>query len=371
MMGRITYKKIRSRLIYLAEKLGIADYLRQRRNERVARVELPFNERLEAANQIFLKNKVDDIVVGLVKDIRPHSYWDKFERFLKNNHIKYEYYNIHLSNFAQQAKRFNLILWHPNTDAVSQAEAKSKIEFIQKYLGIKCLPNAESLWFYEDKIRQAWLLKEYGFPLIPTFVTYSKDEALQYIKNAIHPIIFKESTSSGSFGVFKSDSIGSSSRIVKKIFGIGRKSTCPTQRQKNYVYIQEMVPNKGYDLRVIVVGNYVLGYYRYPDGKDFRASGAGNVVKKGIPTRAMDLARSVKAALPYAPMLAVDLLEDTRDDSYKIIEISIFIGCETCEQLMINGVPGRYVYHNGQYSFEEGRFWIQELMLEDYLKTMF
>lgn len=368
-MRKITLKKFRANLIYIAEKLGLAERLRKKRNDKISNQNLPFNERLESADKVFTSGvDVNELCVGLVKDIRPHPYWDKFERFLKNNNIGYEFIDIHKSDFASVVKKYNLIVWHPNSDPVSQTEAKSKIEFIQYHLGIKCLPNADSLWFYEDKIRQSWLLSEKNLPLIPTFVSYSKQEAMQYVSSAKHPLVFKESTSSGSFGVYKSDSVYKSRRLVKKIFGAGKNSSCPTQKQKNYVYIQEMIPNRGYDLRIIVVGNSFFGYYRYPSGKDFRASGAGNVVKKEIPVNAMELARNAKAVLPYTPMLAVDLLEDSRDSSYKIIETSIFIGCETCEQMMIGDVPGRYVYKDGSYTFEKGRFWIQELMLEEIIK---
>ena len=37
---------------------------------------------------------------------------------------------------------------------------------------------------------------------------------------------------------------------------------------------------KGFDLRVIIVGDSYFGYYRYPRKDDYRASGSGIVEKK-------------------------------------------------------------------------------------------
>ncbi len=82
----------------------------------------------------------------------------------------------------------------------------------------------------------------------------------------------------------------------------------------------------------------------------------------------MLMASKVRQCLPKSALLAVDFLRDKRDGLFYIIEVSIFIGIETCEQLMVNGIPGRYIERNGKFMFEPGRFWLQELMLEEVMK---
>ena len=74
--------------------------------------------------------------------------------------------------------------------------------------------------------------------------------------------------------------------------------------------------------------------------------------------------------MPKSYMLAIDYLQDRRDNKYYIIEISIFIAIETSEQLMVNNIPGRYLYKNDKFIFQEGRFWLQELMLEEFFKEI-
>ena len=128
---------------------------------------------------------------------------------------------------------------------------------------------------------------------------------------------------------------------------------------------QEFTPNYGFDLRVIVIGDQFLGYYRHVPENDFRASGAGIYSKKTIPKEALLLAKRVKDSFPKTNMLAIDMLQDKRDDLFKVIETSIFIGVDTCEQLKVDGVPGLYRYKDGEFYFEPGRYWIQELALKE------
>ena len=43
--------------------------------------------------------------------------------------------------------------------------------------------------------------------------------------------------------------------------------------ERGYVYLQEFVPNDGYDMKVVVVGDKLSGFYRPVRTHDFRASG--------------------------------------------------------------------------------------------------
>ena len=230
------------------------------------------------------------------------------------------------------------------------------------------LPTKESLWFYEDKVREQWLFDHFNLPSIKTFISYSEEEALEYIKTAKFPLILKDRTCSSSEGVLLIKNLHQAKRICKKIFLDGRKVFEPYVRQKNYVLFQEYVPNEGFDLRVIMVGNSYFGYYRYPKGNDYRASGSGIVKKKSIPIEVLKLAKQVKCCLPKSYLLAVDFLQDSRDKKYYIIESSIFISIETPEQLVVDGKPGRYIEKDDAFVFEDGRYWLPELMMDELMK---
>jgi glutathione synthase/RimK-type ligase-like ATP-grasp enzyme len=341
------------------------------RSKKAKKVTLPENEMLNSASPIIMEWPADikKPYIGLVQSENfAHAYWPKFERFFQNNKIPYDYFDIKNSAFIHEAKKFDIIVWRTPSAYSEQWEATDKIEFLQSFLGKIILPSKEALWFYEDKLRMQWLFEYYNLPCIKTFISHSKEEVLEFLENVEYPIISKDKTSSSSEGVILVKNKKQAYKMCRHIFSNGMKLYERYIRQKNYVLFQEAVPNYGFDLRVIIVGKYYFGYYRYPQKDDYRASGSGIVQKKEIPLEVLRLAKKTRDCLPKTYLLAVDFLQDKRDDKYYIIESSIFIGVESCEQLVVNGVPGRYIEENGEFTFEEGRFWIQELMMEELMK---
>ncbi len=347
---------------------GVLNKLREKKANKTIIEE---NERLDSAPPLVMEwpSRVKKPYVGLVKsETGNNAYWPKFERFLKHNDIKYDYFNVKESSFIREANKFDVIVWRTPSSYSEQWEAADKIEFIQNFLGKATLPNKESLWYYEDKIREQWLFEYYDLPCIKSFISHSRDETKKFLIGATYPFISKDKTSSSSEGVQFVKNRSQANKMCRHIFSNGLKLFESYIRQKGYVLFQEAVPNKGFDLRVIIVGNSYFGYYRYPKKDDYRASGSGIVEKKEIPKEVLRIAKRTKECLPKAYLLAVDFLQDSRDNEYYIIEASIFIGIESCEQLVVDGTPGRYVEHNGEFIFEEGRFWLQELMMEELMK---
>lgn len=338
---------------------------------------------LEEADKVYLSNSNllnNNFLVGLVKDdlfrgdsnyLYTRSYYPKYERFLNNNSINYEYYNILSSNWLEEANRFDLIIWHTASDPCTQKIAKNKIYVLDKILQKKCLPSYDEVWGYEDKVNAHYFFKAHNLPEIPTYVSHDKEDIFRFLNKTTYPIISKLTTGSASYGVEKINTKRQAISLVNKIFSDkGLKTYFPFERQKNYVYFQQFIDDATYDLRVITVGDKALGYYRFPNEGDFRASGAGNYAKKEIPSEALDLAFKVKE-LYGANFLATDLLYSEKNKQYYIIESSIFIGVDTPRQLEIDGVPGYYKRNNiGNYEFVEGKYWIQEIALCELLENL-
>ncbi|WP_353158693.1 hypothetical protein [Myroides odoratus] len=335
---------------------------------------------LESANVVLLKEplKEENFTVGLVQDdifrydkkyLYKRAYFPKYERFLKNNKIQYEFYNILKSNWLEEAKKFDLIIWHTASDPSTQKIAKNKLYVLDKILNKTCLPSYDEIWGYEDKVNAHYFYKAHNLPEIPTFVSHDKQDVIAFLNQTKYPIISKLTTGSASFGVEKMNNKEEAMRLVNKVFSDkGLKTYFPFERQKDYVYFQQFIADATFDLRIITIGNKALGYYRYPNEGDFRASGAGNYEKKEIPSAALDLAFQVKE-LYGATCLATDLLYSEKTKQYYIIESSIFIGVDTPKQLEINGVAGYYERTaKGEYQFKEGKYWIQELTLKEVLK---
>ncbi len=365
-MLKLTKWKLRRRVRNLMIALGLQPVLARLQRERP----LLGDERLESAPPLVLDwpAGVAKPKVGLVKDSGDHPYWPKYERFLQVNSIPYELFDIHRSDFLDRARQFDLIVWRPDSSYGGQWEAKAKIELLNRYLGIATYPSKDELWFYEDKNKEFWLLGRAGVPAVTTFISYSRAETESFLEQCSYPLVSKDITNSASQGVKLLRTQRQALKFARQVFTVGARLHYLYVRQYGYVHLQEYLPNPGYDLRVICVGNSYFGYYRYAEPGDFRASGAGRVVKQALPPAALELARQAKQALPPTRCLAVDMVQDIRSGQFYIIECSIFINVLSSVQLMVEGVPGRYIEQEGQFVFAPGKFWLQELTLAEVMK---
>lgn len=337
------------------------------------------NSILDEADKVLLQKPLKTkFFVGLVKDgdrsegfVNKRAYYPKYERFLKNNDIEFAYYDIFNMDWQEKAKNYDVVIWHTDSDPATQETAINKIYVLEKLMGIKCLPSFDEIWTYENKVNAHYLYKHFNLPEIPTVVSHSKADALEYAEKANYPIISKLSTGSASFGVEKIKNKSEGIKLINKVFSYrGEKTYFPFQRQKNYILFQNFIEDATYDLRIMVIDDKLLGYYRYPNEGDYKASGAGNYEKKPIPPQALDLAYKVKQ-LFGANFLATDLLFSKKQNKYFIIESSIFIGVDGCEQLIIDGTPGYYKrISDGEYVFMEGKYWVQELTLSYFFSEL-
>ena len=305
--------------------------------------------------------------VGVIQDKGESPRWTKHCRFLETNKIPYEFYDLDSINWLENAKKLDVIIGIYSCQPYYLEQILRKYYVLEQHLKKKCYPNFSDALLYEDKILEAYLSEIYGFPFITTYVYNCMNEAMQAAPRFTYPIISKIVPCAGSVGVEMIYSEKQCLSVIKKAFSVsGRKTHAPYACQKNYVYFQDYVPNDGYDIRIIVVGQMVFGYYRKALEGDFRASGMGQVEKRELPPEAMQIARKVTDTLK-SPMLVVDMLRGN-DGKFHIIEISPICKIETPEQLHVDGKPGVCIFsEDGTFRFEEGRYWVHELALKEFL----
>lgn len=305
--------------------------------------------------------------IGIVRDIGMYPRWTKYCQFLENNKFQFSFYPIHSHNWIELADEYDVIVGMVSNQFSRLKETIEKYHFLEHYLEKACYPTSEQVLLYENKSMEAYIAKIYSLPYAETVISHDKEDALRIISKLRYPVISKIDPSSGSAGVDFIHTENEARKIVNTAFsGQGRKTHWTYYKQKDYVYFQNFIPNDGFDIRVVVVGNWIFGYYRKVPEGDYRASGMNLVEKRGLPEEAMKIAIMVNKIIK-SPMLAVDMLHGL-DGNYYIIEFSPFFQMETPEQLHLDGIAGRYIFdENDNYYFEPGKFWLDELALKEFL----
>ena len=346
----------------------ILNYIRKRNS----RNNLKLMDYVYSADKVLIGDC--NIRLGIVKDddnlsFKYNSYWPKFERFAKNNNIPYSFLNVHSDNWIKESASYDRIVWRPLPYPSSLYEIITKITYIEKFLKIPCYPSTEQLWLYEDKIRQYYHLTSYNLPSIPTFISFDEQECINKLESFEYPLISKSFVGSSSVSVSKINNKAEARRHIFKSFSKGLDTGFPYFRQKGYVFFQKYIHDADYDVRIILVGEKIMGYYRMVPKNDFRASGAGIVTHEELPIEAVLLARKVRERMP-GPVLAVDLLKSKSEDRFYIIETSSAIEVDNIGDFSLNNVRGYSLLNNNSLEFHPGRFWLQDLILEEFLKDL-
>jgi hypothetical protein len=303
--------------------------------------------------------------VGVIQDYGEAPRWTKYCRFLEANAIPYALYDIHARDWRTEAGKYDVIVGVDSCELSGLDELRKKYYVLERHMHRKCYPRYEDVLLYEDKILEFYLSDTYGLPLVPTYVYHCREEALAAAEIFAYPIVSKVVPGSGSVGVQLVKNRSQCRAIIRRVFSPrGRGTHNPYAAQKDYLYFQDYVPNDGYDVRVIVVGNRMSGYYRRVPSGDFRASGMNLVQERELPEQALRIARRVYEILK-SPMVVVDMLKSLEGE-YRIIEISPLCRIDTCGELKVQGIPGYYVVRGDSYSFQPGRLWVPELALKEF-----
>ena len=242
------------------------------------------------------------------------SFSDRWIEYCDTNHVAYKIVDCYRSDIIHQLDDCDALMWHINHQNSKDVLFGRQLLYSIQAAGKKVFPDYNTVWHFDDKVGQKYLLEAIGAPLVPTWVFYSKKDAMAWAETTTFPKVFKLRGGAGSANVrlvkTKSDAL----QLIKQAFGRGfsqydavgnlkeriRKYQLgktdlfdvfkgfiryiyPTQytlvagRERGYVYIQKYIDGNDHDIRVIVVGDKAFAIKRMVRENDFRASGSGNI----------------------------------------------------------------------------------------------
>ena len=323
-------------------------------------------------------------------------------QYCEENAIPYVKVDCYDTNIIDTLKDCSALMWHCNHESYRDGLfAKDLIQALA-HQDILIYPNAHTLWHFNDKLAQKYLLEslEVGTPRTEAF--YDEARAIEWAKNTSYPFVFKLRAGAGSTNVKLVNNLSQAKGYIRKAFGSGyphkdrlnhlkdrityyfrnrNKKTynsllraiyryfIPTQntkllpREKGYVIFQEFMPKNEFDTRLIVIGNKCFGIRRYNRKNDFRASGSGLLEynPEVFDKRSIALAFKVAKKL-QSQSLAIDLLFD-RDNNPVVVELSFAFPTGP----FVDDCPG---YWDDQLNWHAGHHNLPHLMVEELLQAM-
>jgi len=243
------------------------------------------------------------------------SFSERWIAYCKNNAIAYKLVNCYDNDIIHQLEDCDALMWHFNHKGARESKFAKELLFSIQMGGKKVFPDFNTVWHFDDKVGQKYLLESINAPMAPSFAFYSKKEALEWAGKTSYPKVFKLRNGAGSDNVRLVHSRIGAKKLINKAFGKGYKQydawpnlkerirkykkgkaslwevtkgivrlfytteyAKVAGREKGYVYFQEFIPDNDYDIRVVVIGDKAFAIKRMVRENDFRASGSGTIL---------------------------------------------------------------------------------------------
>jgi glutathione synthase/RimK-type ligase-like ATP-grasp enzyme len=289
--------------------------------------------------------------------------WDRvWIKYCKENQISYEIVDCFQLDIINRLKGFDCLLWHFSNYSYSDMLFARSILYSAKQMGLKVFPDFNEAWHFDDKIAETYVLQAINAPIPQSYVFHLYDDVKQWVKSYDNfPIVAKLKSGSGAHNVKLLYSKQDVLQYAKRMFGNGYnpspsifnkaksnynsskgnkdlmmarirripefyrtwKNARQFPNEKGYCFFQEFVPNDGYDLKIVVVGDKLGFIGRRVRKNDFRASGGGDIYHDNslVTKDIIDSAFSISDKLDFQ-CIGFDYVFDNVEKKGKIVEMS-------------------------------------------------
>ena len=298
-------------------------------------------------------------MIGIVD--RAGSFSDGWIKCCREREIEFVRIVPYQNSIIQQLKGLDALLWHIPAHSAKDDLLARHLLYCCKKMGVPTFPSLDTFWSFDDKVAQKYILEASGCPLVPTYVFYDPEEALEWLDCQSFPLVFKLKCGAGSRNVSLLRTKKEAISVVRQAFGkgfvassgnvsdaaakikagklsigdvLGKLARLPKTvanvrqinrlqpRQREYVYFQQFIPGNTHDTRITVIGERAIAFRRGVRPNDFRASGSGSIdydqtaINKECIKIAFDLAQATQSQ-----SICIDFVSNN-DDNPLVVEVS-------------------------------------------------
>ncbi|HPR74148.1 MAG TPA: hypothetical protein PLX41_10870 [Bacteroidales bacterium] len=243
------------------------------------------------------------------------SFSDRWIDYCREEHIPFKLIDCYRTDVIEQLADCQALMWHFSHKSSKASKFARQLLFSVEAGGKRVFPDFNTVWHFDDKLGQKYLLESIEAPLVPSYVFYNKREAMAWASRTSYPKVFKLRTGAGSDNVRLVKSRYAAYKLIRKAFGKGFKQyeawrnlreryrkfnggkatlrevlkgvirlayttefSQVAGREKGYIYFQDYIPDNDHDIRVVVIGGKAFAIKRLVRKGDFRASGSGEIL---------------------------------------------------------------------------------------------
>ncbi len=274
--------------------------------------------------------------------------------------VPYEVVDITRDDWVEEVRRSGcraFLAWPSVASSVWRTMFEERARVLEQDLGGLLVPSYKEVWLYESKRRVRDWLRAHDIPHPRTWVFFDEHEALEFVRRAELPVVFKTDLGAASHGVMVFRSRRRLERLVRTCFGRGYRSERrdPRDRQWGHVMLQEYLPDVQ-EWRTVRIGDAFMCRKKERRGEFHSGSG---VVRWAAPREGLlELTRYITDIGGFRSM-NVDVFE-TGDGRLLVNEMhAVFGDIRPANRELGKEHMGRHLYDEAtaSWSFEPGYFY--------------
>lgn len=256
------------------------------------------------------------IAIHFDRYVHGQNWAPAWARACEERGISYEKVDAYSLDFYRRMEEFDILLWHFSQYERTDMIFARRILAAAKERGLRVFPDCQDSSHFDDKVAQHYLLSSFERLYPRTDVLYRMDDVEAWLdqdpslpvvaklrcgagsqnvtllksKQAVRdyairmlkgrglrasPSLFFKAVSNIQSSKSKQDFLARAKRIPDFIDTLRKARSL--ERERGYVLLQKMVPNDGFDIKLVVVNGKRSFIVRRARGNDFRASGGGDL----------------------------------------------------------------------------------------------
>ena len=304
--------------------------------------------------------------------------------------VEYDIIDMVAENWLEKIieKKYDFaLLRSPGRIAYYKQLYDERVYILNKVLNIPIYPTFTEQLIYENKRLLSYFLKSSGIPHPRTRVFYRKDEAVAFINSCEFPVVAKTNIGASGSGVeilrtredalrYIVNSFSKSGikryylpnfrkgnylqRLMNRMSNVGesieyfkeKKKAATLEPQKWFAIFQEYIKAE-YEWRCVVINDSYFGHKKLPSFGE-KMSGTSKVSWDIPDDELLYFLKNIIDRNGFWSQ-AIDIFFD-RERGYLVNELQCFWGSKNPHQMIKDGKPGRFVYRDDRWIFEEGVF---------------
>ena len=303
------------------------------------------------------------------------------------NQVDYHVVDLTCSGWLEEIRSLpcDMLLAKPGSKTTAYKQLyDERLQILVNELGYSCFPSLKEILIYENKRFLAYWLKANQIPHPPTYIFYHRREAERFLETADFPLVAKLNIGASGNGIEILHNPQEARKYQEQMFSGGRSSVAgprwnkghlwqrgwnkirhpvelanriKTYRniaadvQRNFLLFQQYIPH-AYEWRVVRIGDSFFAHKKML--KKEKASGSLVKGYENPPFSLLDFVKELTDQMGFYSQ-AVDLFEP-KEGQYLVNEMQCIFGQSDSYQMLVDKQPGRYVFRDNHWHFEEGNF---------------